>query len=143
MSLVTFVRVLERFGLRLHRKDRAWSDAQELFRQPFQQSIKYAGSPACRHYDKAGIELGSEIRDDPRRGPEMKLASAMGIQGQRLRRKMLELGARVFGILLKEFRWILPARGPARQRLDHVDEYDFAQVLAGKRDTILKRGERI
>lgn len=115
----------------------------ESFWQPFEQSVKYSGSPACRYHDQIGLQHAREVGDYPGSGPEMDLAPATRVQNQRPFLELFKFASRLFGVLLKQFRRVVPTSDAAWQRFDYVDQYDFGKVLAGKCDRILKRGQRV
>jgi len=73
----------------------------------------------------------------------MNLASAVRIPSQRLPFKMFKFYSRRFRILLEQHRGFVPATDAARQRLGHMNQYDFRQVFAGERCRVFKRGQRI
>jgi hypothetical protein len=127
----------------LHCEHRTGSEAHESFWQPFEQSVKYSGSPACRYHDQTGLQHAREIGDYPGSGPEMKFAPAMWVQNQRLFLELCKFASRLFGVLLKQFRRVVPTSHAAWQGFDYMDQYDFGKVLAGKRDGIFKRGQRV
>ena len=141
---------LVRFGgrpwrcrLDLHCEYRTGSEVHETFGQPFEQSVKYSGSPAFRYHDQIGLQHARDVGDYPGSGPEMDLAPATRVQSQRLFLELFKFASCLFGVLLKQFRRVVPTSDAAWQRFDYVDQYDFRKVLADKRDRILKRGQRV